>query len=222
MQYNQEIVEKMLADPRYVGALTEKMARVWKTRDTIPNQYFNPKYVEFMKKGLPDKANQVHDPYFNEKFILKVDLTDDEKKLQERLGLVLRSEKLNLTEICKQSGVSMLSFHDAYRLDVEKQVDMRSEHLLALKKNLTELKVKIKKIIEPLNLKNGRFTERDIKQIDTIFEDKRFVVMPLIKGNALYRSRIYARSSKNAINYDNAEVQHYINCFALFLVESSI
>lgn len=221
MQYNQEIVQKMLADERYIGALTEKMARVWKTRDVIPNQYFNPKYVAFVKKNEFDKANQVKDPYFNEKFILKVDLTDDEKKLQLRIIQVLTSEKMNTNEVCRQVGISSLLFHDAQRAD-EKSVDMRSEHLLALKKNINELRNNIRKVIEPMNSKNGRFTERDVKQIDTLLEDKRLFIMPVIKSVELYRSRIYARQYKMAVYFEPSEIQHYIDCFALFLVETSI
>lgn len=221
MQYDEKIAEKLLEDPRYVGAITPKMNRVWKNRGVIPNQYFNPKYVKLIKEGDLEKANQVVDPYYNPKFILKMDLTPDEKVLQEKLLKVLDTDKLVVAEICKQVGMPKSMISDAKKEREGKQVDLRSEHILALKKNITELRLKISKVVTPL-VDKTTFSNKDVKDIDSLFEDKRLCVLPLIGRNEFYRGRIFARSSGRAETFDYTEVRTYVNCFGIFLVETAM
>lgn len=222
MQYNQEVAEKMLADPRWEGAIQQKMLKVWKTRGTIPNQYFNPRYVELTKKNDP-AANQVKDPFFNESFILKSDLTPAEEKEHDRLIYIIRkNEKLRGRVFCEQCGISYNLLNDASREKTDKRfVYMRPEHVLALKKGLQELRIKVKTWVEEVQDRRV-FRDTDVAKMDALIRDQRFHVMSLLGGNKLYAGRISARKSGTQTYYDEQEIRHNIDKLAIFLIETAI
>lgn len=221
MEFSEEIANKMLADPRWVGAITPKMVRVWKTRGTIPKQYFNPRFVELTKKNDP-AANQVKDPYFNDKFILKMDLTDDEKKLHKRIvSIIFRNKKINGREILRQAGIAFHLAEDAARdEDDPRFVYLRPEHLLAIKKNLQELRIAIKNLVEKLQDKK-QFWERDKKEIDELLGDKRLFIESLLE-NSKYRDRWSARKRGKMQLFEDVEAAWNIERLAIFLLETAM
>lgn len=222
MEFKQEIAEKLLADPRWEGAIQAKMLRVWKTRGVIPNQYFNPNYVKFIKEGREDLANQVKDPYFNESFILKTELTDAQKKEHDRLiKVICRNEKINAQEIARQTGVGKNLLADASRAAGDPRfVYLRSEHLLAMKKNLQELRIKIKVVVEKLQDKKT-FWERDKGEIQELLNDSRFFVQPLL-NNRTYYDRWHMRGREKMQLFEDAEAAYAIEQLAIFLIETGI
>lgn len=218
MEYSEQIAAAMLADPRYVGAITEKMVRVWKSRGTIPKQYFNPKYCKAIKDGRPDLANQVKDPYYNESFTLKAPLTDAEKRLQDRLIAVLSSGKIVEKEILKAAGVAYNYWMDAKRTGT-KQVDLRAEHLLLIKKVLQEYRIKVKSIVERMSDKT-RFSELEVKKIDEVFASA-YVSITATVDNPLYSGRVINRIAGKQTYYEHAEISHLLNQLSIFLLETS-
>lgn len=220
MKFQEQIAEKLLADPRWVGAITEKMVRVWRSRDTIPNQYFNKKYVELMKKGQSDLANQIKDPFFNEDFILKMDLTDEELKEQSKVLKVLESPKVNVLEVCKSAKVAYNFYTDAIRKDEKKRVNMRADHILALKKDLQGLRVKLKKIVDK-HQNRARWFDRDKAEIDEALLDDRIVLQTFIEHEK-YSSRLRSRTSKKSSVFDDSEANYYIERSLIFLLETQL
>lgn len=222
MQYNQEIAEKMLADPRWVGAIQSKMIRVWKTRGVIPNQYFNQKYVKFIKEGREDLANQVKDPYFNESFILRTEITEAEIVEHKRvIETVLRSEKLARATIIKQCNISDNLVQDALRQEGDaRRVLLRPEHVLAVKKNLQELRIKMKNLVEKLQNKR-HFWERDKEEIDAIINDPRLILSKFIE-NEKYAGRASQRRRFKGRIFEDEEAAYYIERMAIFLLETAM
>ena len=222
MEYNQDIADKMLADPRWAGAITAKMLRVWKTRGVIPNQYFNPKYVKSIKEGSKDLANQVKDPFYNENFILKTELSDAEKKEHKRiLKVIWKNEKINALEIARQTGVGKNQLADASREASDPRfVYLRSEHLLALKKNLQELRIKIKVVVEKLQDKKT-FWERDKAEIQALLNDNRLFVFPILNHKTYYE-RWHARGRGKMQLFEDAEAAYIIEQLAVFLLETGM
>lgn len=221
MEFKQEIADEMLADPRWKGAITEKMIRVWKTRNTIPNQYFNQKYVALMKKG-DDKAFQVKDPYYNEAFILKTPLTEVEKAEQEKILKILKSNSWKGKGVFEKAGIAYSFFQDATRTDEKKRVDLRSEHILSLKKQINDVRNQVKKLMSNLEAKT-QFTFTNVELIDELFEkNKDLINYTVIINSELYVSRMYVRINKNGSTYDNNEITHILHYLKIFLFESQI
>ena len=221
MEYKQEIAEEMLADRRWKGAITEKMVKVWKTRGTIPNQYFNQKFVEFTKKG-DDKAFQVKDPYYNESFILKTPLNEAEKVEQEKILKILQSNKFSAMAIFRKLGIPYSYYNDAVR-EGSKRSDLRAEYILMLKKYINEIRNAANKILTVLDNKK-QFTHTNVELLDNFFMQKykdEINYITIINHDA-YSKRVYYRFVHNAKIFDNDEVVHIIHHLKIFLFESQL
>jgi len=219
MEYKKEIVEKMLADPRWVGAIQDKMVRVWKTRGTIPNQYFNQKYIKLIKEGKFDLANQIKDPYFNEDFILRIEQSPEEKLEHDKLLKVLRSEKINLKQLSKLANVQYSMLADALKT-TSKQVDLRPEHVLMIKKALQSFRIKVKNVVEKLQTKNT-FWDSDKKMISEILESG-ILVLEYAIANKAYQHRIADRKARKVSIFEDSEARFYVDKLAVFLLETAL
>ena len=221
MEYKQEIIQKMLQDRRYDGIITKKKKKVWKNRGIIPDKYLNPTFIELYKQGYIERANLVKDPYFNENLHIKYPLTPSQKVLQERLIEIVSSKKVNSAEVIRQTGIKHNFYADAIRENQKKQVDMKGDELISLKKNINLLRLKVRKVITPLIGKN-EFTQDNVNAIDNLFMDRRLVVLHIINQNSFYRTRIYSRQVKRMTLFDNEEIKFYIHCLIIFTAETAI
>jgi hypothetical protein len=220
MKFQEEIAEKLLSDPRWVGAINEKMVRVWRTRDTIPNQYLSKKYVELIKKGQNDLANQVKDPYYNEDFILKMPLSSEEKAEHDKLLKILENPKINIRALFKVAKVSYSIYQDAIREDEKKQVDMRAGHVLVIKKALQELRLILKKCVDK-HQNRANWYERDKTELDIALNDDR-IVLTIFMGHDLYASRASARNLKKMQLFEDAEASYIIERMLIFNLETQL
>lgn len=215
MEYNEEVAQTMLNDPRWQGAIQAKMLKVWKTRNKIPKQYFNPRYFELMKKGEVEKANQIKDKYFNEAFILKQPLTEEEVELQKKIVKILEKGFFNLTELGKKNGISLHLINDAMRYD-SKKVDMRPEHLLKIKKYIQSTRVDCNKVISSLE---KRISETSVKEYDKFLAGVPFVYTKILSQELAYE-RFLSRKSKGSSYWTSDEIQsglHYLKILSLEL-----
>lgn len=212
MNFKEETARFFVDDARWKGIITEKMVRVWRTRGVIPNQYFNPKYVDFIKQGKEDLAEQVIDKYYNPKFVIKTELTPDEKLLQEHIIRVLKNEKIRSTIVTEMAGVSYQKV-----IDVQKHsVNLRSEDLLNIKKVIAEIRIKINKVLAIIESKTSNDVK--IREIDSLLTIQPLCASPII-NNKLYAGRHYQRNLKEEFKYyDLAEIDNaYIRLKELYL-----
>ena len=220
MKYQEEYAKAMLTDKRYVGAITEKMVRVWKTRDSIPNQYFNAKFVKLMKEGKEELANQVYDKYFNDAFTLRIEASDEEKKEHDRIITVFQCPKIIMRQVFLQVGLNTNLYIDAIRKDT-KRVDISPANIIKLKTNIVELRSKMKKVLLT-NSGKTRFSERDKEEIDRVVQDTRLANLPFMLANKTYSDRTTQRRAGKFRSTDDSEYIHYMQCISMFLLETQV
>lgn len=221
MKYDQNIADAIENDPRWKGIVRHEMIKVWRKRNTIPNQYFNPKYVKLIKEGEIDLARQVKDPYYNEAYIVRDKLTDHQKKEQDTLLNVLKNPKLRANEVYRQIGISQNLVNGAMRpYENSRFVHLRAEHILALKKNIQELRIRLKQLVETLQDK-PHYSETQVEELDSLLSDKRLMTLPII-DNKLYYSRVYARHNNRQTLYETEEIHFLLERIAIFLLETAL
>lgn len=218
MTYDENIAQTMLSDQRWTGAINEKMLKVWRTRGSIPNHYFNPIYIKLIKEGKKDLANQIKDPFYNQNFSLKFDLSDEQKAEQKKLIEILSNPKIRVNAILKKAKVATNIFYDASRID-ERAVDMRYEHIIAIKKEFQAFRIEVKKVIETAQGKL-RIGDSDKRSLDKILNHDFVFVNPLV-GDKFYAGRINARKHKKSSVFDDSEAMLYIDRLAIFLIETA-
>lgn len=218
MQYDKEIVDKMAADPRWFGTVTTEKAQSWKSRGVIPNHYFNPLYVKYMKLGQFELAKQVKDPYFNEHFNFQPALTEAEKKEHDRVLQLLQNEKINLTKVLLQTGISLYQYINVVRPS-GRRVYLLPEQIIALNDNLQELRIKISNVVSK-NDKKGVFEKEDKKEIDEVVFDQRLEKNKLINHKTVL-NRAHQRCQNEAILSEDNEVKFLLERLALFLRETA-
>jgi hypothetical protein len=218
MQYDKEIVERMVADPRWSDAITPEKAQSWKSRGIIPNHYFNPQYVKCIKQGQYELAKQVTDPYFNENFNFQPSLTEAEKKEHDRVLQLLQNEKINLTKVLLQTGISLYQYINVVRPS-GRRIYLLPEQISALNENLQELRTKISNVVSKHD-KKGVFEKEDKKEIDEVLFDQRLEKAPLINHKVLLSRACHRCQNQATLSEDN-EVKFLLERFALFLRETA-
>lgn len=218
MQYEKEIVDKMVADPRWSGAITPEKTQSWKSRGIIPNHYFNPQYVKYMKQEQVELAQQVKDPYFNEHFNFQPSLTEAEKKEHDQVLQLLQNEKINLTKVLLQTGISLYQYINVVRPS-GRRVYLLPAQISALNDNLQELRIKISNVVNKHD-KKGIFEKEDKKEIDEVLFDQRLEKATLINHKVLL-SRAYHRCQNEAILSEDNEVKFLLERLALFLRDTA-
>lgn len=171
---------------------------VWKLRGSIPDKYADPNYA-------PKEA-----------------LTDYDRKQQEALLNALCNPKLNKNQVCRETGIASSVIESAIRQD-KRHVDLTPARLLALKKNVQELRIKIKAVIEPLQGKT-RFTDSQKAALDKLLLDPRFMVRGLLGADTQTYTRHVQRHSPTSTTqvFDDSEASDMVDKLSIFLLETAL
>lgn len=176
--------------------LDPKTIKVWKTRKSIPDKYADPDFSP------------------------RADPTPKQKKDYERLLNALLSEKIYKINLCKQEGIKITRYQSAIRKDA-KRVDLTMSEAVKLRRNLNELRIEIKKIVEPLAGKT-RFFETDKKNLGKLFLDERLNARSILGAGQCY-DRLIARNSPSQSTeiFEDWEAVQMVDALSVFLLETS-
>lgn len=168
--------------------------KVWKVRGKIPDMYMDPDYQKPRK------------------------LDDRGLYIQDKLFTVLDNEKLNVREMCRLAKVEYQAWMDAKR----KQNNMNEQNMIALRKNLNELRIKLKPVVESQADKKY-YSEREKKALLDLLKDKRLVLKPLLALQQLeYERVVIARSKQQTQNLSARTHSHIVNQLAILIIETAV
>lgn len=120
----------------------------------------------------------------------------------------------------KQEGITYTKYGSAIRKD-KKKVDLTVPETIAIKRNLNELRIKIKNLIEPL-INKTRFFEADKKKLDALLLDERFNTRSLLGEGQCY-DRFVARNSDSQSTeiFEDWEATQMLDRLSIFLLETA-
>lgn len=177
-------------------SLKANAMQVWKNRGKIPDQYADANYTP------------------------RSDLTDHDRKELGRLIRVLKNEKIYALVIARQEAIPYSRIRDAMRLQSDKRyVPMRPENILQLKKNVQELRISVKKVVESLQNKE-RFGDKARVDVTKLLSDARLNEMGILCAGVVYNRHMGRRSLKSTI-FEDWEVSEIRDKLSVFLLESA-
>lgn len=128
--------------------LNHSTFKVWKTRNKIPDRYFNDDYI--------------HRQNLNKGDLIK----------QERLLNLLKENKINIKVFSELTNINISVFNELFRKD-RKQINLSKYNLHRILNEIKRLKIEIAKSFEsfsPIKLKN--LFKNDLLHYSKIVEDR--------------------------------------------------
>lgn len=217
MQYDEKIAKKMLSDERWKDIVTIPVAAVWKTRGEIPDQYFNQTYLSLIAEGKNDLAKKVQDKYYNQEYIVRVPLTKEEARREKIILEIISSPKFMTKRLVERENIKIYHYQDSIR--EARRIPMYPQHILRIKNAVVNLRNVLKNLVETLQ-KIQNYGDINIREIDNFLKDDRIAVYPFYQRNKTYSQRHGNRVIGKSTFYDKDEIQYFIHCANIFLLET--
>lgn len=155
--------------------------------------------------------------YFEDNFEIPIKITKEEEIIYKKIREIYALDELN------QASILRLANFEYYKIrDYEAgQGCMYQSDLAVLKKSVNDLRIHIKKTVEPLQNKSV-FSDKDIEKVDELLNDPRIFLAQLINNDSVYVNR-QNRVHKGIVNASiHLDTKHIINQFVLLLLKMTL
>lgn len=174
--------------------LSPKTLKVWKTRGSIPDRYFQEDYEK------PAKLNR------------------KEKREKERIIKILESKKINKTYLAELSGVHRQMIQDAMK---GKRSFSRQDHL-AIKKAINRIRVDVKEIVMKYQNRKDYFREKENRELKDFLRQPDFFWNHFLDTSREEYGKIIDWKLGKYSDIDFYLKKKIIDQAAIFLLESGI
>lgn len=198
MEYNEKSAQE-IAEKYNIPTAT---LRTWQHRGKIPDKYFKDDF----QKRKPASTPKELDDY-------------------NRGIAILRSEKINKSEICRIAGLKKNVLMDAIR--PVNPIMLNYADYLNIKKDLQRLRIRLKEFATK-NENKKRFSDADFNEIDKLLADKRIILSYFLDSTSsrnaelAYERTNYRSGAKKGSIKEDWEILYIIDRISLFLLETAL